>query len=88
VSVSSASTTREARKSVCWCFRFVLTLRWRRFLVKGRTNVGAEFSSERGNLVNKNSFKYSGLVSGKSLGVELSGEWSDTVCVHVHVCSG
>jgi len=39
------------------------------FLVKTRNAQGAEFSCEKGNLTNKNNFKYSGLSNEK-------GEWS------------
>uniref|UniRef100_A0A7S2ZLC2 Ribosomal eL28/Mak16 domain-containing protein n=1 Tax=Rhodosorus marinus TaxID=101924 RepID=A0A7S2ZLC2_9RHOD len=49
------------------------------FLVKTRNAQGAEFSLEKGNLTNKNSFKYSGLSNEKAVdiaevegGVELS----------------
>ncbi len=53
-------------------FFLSLTRVRRRFLVKGRTRVGAEFSSERSNLRNTNSFKYSGLTGNKAVGVDLT----------------
>ena len=46
------------------------------FIVK---RDGAVFSSERGNLMNKNSFKYSGLVHARSVRVESAGVAGVTV---------
>ena len=50
-----------------------------RFLVKGRTQVGTEFSGEPGNLKNLNSRKYSGLTGGAAVGVEAAEDGNGAV---------
>mmetsp|Transcript_91543 Transcript_91543/g.197946 ORF Transcript_91543/g.197946 Transcript_91543/m.197946 type:complete len:128 (+) Transcript_91543:26-409(+) len=53
------------------------------FLIK---RDGVLFSTESGNLRNKNSFKYSGLANFKTVGVELNG--NEKGCVFVTKKSG
>merc|ERR1719272_998265 len=42
------------------------------FLVKRKTNGGVQFSSEPNNLMNLNTFKFSGLANAKAVGVSMN----------------